>query len=259
MLRSPYATLPFSPPPPTDTPLPRDCREIYDGGQRRSGVYLIDPGCPAIGPFNISCDMDTNGGPWMVIQRRMDGSVIFSYKSWVEYAAGFGHLDTEHWLGLDKTHCLTTRRPTASLRVDMSDFDGNITHASYEFFNVDKPSNLYRLSVGGYSGTAGDSLSYHNRMAFSTHDQDNDEEDTSNCAANLSVWAGGSGYAGGWWYKECNNMEGAGLNGAYAEVTWNRYFSITWNVLYWYKFRGWYPLKYAEMKIKWNTIPQLSH
>ena len=187
----------------------------------------------------------------MVIQRRIDGSVNFR-RTWAEYAAGFGNVEDEHWLGLNKTHCLTTRRPTASLRVDMSDFDGNTKYALYYFFNVDKPSNMYRLSVGGYSGTTGDSLSYHNRMAFTTLDEDNDESTTGNCARSSTGWRGGSGYPGGWWYKECNNREGAGLNGAYAGVSWDRYFSITWNVLYWYKFRGYYPLKFAEMKVKWN-------
>ena len=186
----------------------------------------------------------------MVIQRRMDGSVNFR-RTWAEYADGFGHLEAEHWLGLNKTHCLTTRRPTASLRVDMSDFDGQTKYALYQFFNVDKPSNLYRLSVVGYNGTAGDSLSYHNRMAFTTIDEDNDEY-TWNCADSSTNWPGGRGPAGGWWYKLCNNKEGAGLNGAYAGVSWQSYISISWNVPYWYKFRGYYPLKFAEMKVKWN-------
>ena len=247
-----HIATPLSPPPPPsiDTPLPRDCSEVFDQGQRRSGVYLIDPGCPSLGPFNISCDMDTVGGPWMVIQRRMDGSVSF-FRTRAGYAAGFGHLGAEHWLGLNKMHCLTTRRPTASLRLDMSDFDGNMTHTLYHFFNVDKPSNKYRLSVGGYTGTAGDSLSYHNRMAFTTYDQDNDK-DTLNCANRAVYWAEGNGVAGGWWYKECNNREGAGLNGAYAGVSEDAYSSIHWIVLYWYKFGGWKPLKFADMKIKWN-------
>ena len=173
-------------------------------------------------------------------------------RTWVEYADGFGHLDAEHWLGLNKTHCLTTRRPTASLRVDMSDFDGQTKYALYQFFTVDKPSNMYRLSVGGYSGTAGDSLSYHNRMAFTTLDEDNDEDDTWNCANRISYWSGGSGFSGGWWYKVCNNWEGAGLNGAYAGVSWSSYSGINYDVLYWYKFRRWNPLKFTEMKIKWN-------
>ena len=246
----PFILQQLSSSPHTASPLPRDCKEVYTRGERRSGVYLIDPGCPALGAFNISCDMNTVEGPWMMIQRRMDGSVNF-HRRWTEYAAGFGYLEAEHWLGLNKTHCLTTRSLTASLRVDMSDFDGNTTYALYKFFNVGKSSNKYRLSVAGYSGTAGDSLSYHNRMAFTTVDQDNDE-DKHNCARGSSYWPGGKGRPGGWWYKECNNTKGAGLNGAYAGVSWDRYNSISQDVLYWYRFRGWYPLKFAEMKIKWS-------
>ena len=187
----------------------------------------------------------------MVIQRRSDGLVNFR-RNWADYDAGFGYLAAEHWLGLNKMHCLTTQRPTASLRVDMSDFDGNTKHALYRFFNVDKPSNKYRLSVGGYTGTAGDSLNYHNRMAFTTYDQDNDEDTNSNCASWSVSWAGGRGPSGGWWYKECDYREGANLNGAHAGVSSGIYHSITWTVLHWYKFRLHYPLKFAEMKIKWN-------
>ena len=236
--------------PHTASPLPRDCREVYTRGQRRSGVYLIDPGCPAIGPFNISCDMDTVGGPWMVIQRRMDGSVSFDHR-WTEYAAGFGYLEAEHWLGLNKTHCLTTRRLTASLRVDMSDFDGNTTYALYKFFSVDKPSNKYRLSVAGYSGTAGDSLSYHNRIAFSTWDQDNDK-DRYNCAGTSLRWQGSLAFAGGWWHKKCDSREGSALNSGYTGLVWDGYISGSRHILHWYRFRGYYPLKFAEMKVKWN-------
>ena len=187
----------------------------------------------------------------MVIQRRMDGSVNFR-RRWADYAYGFGHLDAEHWLGLNKTHCLTTRRPTASLRVDMSDFDGNTKYALYQFFNVDKPSNLYHLSVGGYNGTAGDSLSYYNRMAFTTLDEDNDEDETTNCVGSIWSWCGGNGGAGGWWYKECPNNKHADLNAAYAGVSCKIYQSLSWGVLHWYKFRRWYPLKFADMKVKWN-------
>ena len=234
-------------------PLPRDCSEVYDRGQRRSGVYTIDPGCSGIGPFNISCDMDTDSGPWMVIQRRMDGSVDFGHRLWAEYADGFGHLEAEHWLGLNKTHCLTTRRPTASLRVDMSDFDGNTKYALYYFFNVESSTNKYSMSVRGYSGTAGDSLSYYNRMAFTTRDKDYDENTGRNCASTAFVWRGGVNiFVGGWWYKMCGVAGGAGLNGAYAGVLVGRYSSLSWGTLHWHTFRGFHPLKFAEMKVKWN-------
>ena len=43
-------------------PLPSDCREAYNLGCYRSGVYTIDPGCGD--PFSVWCDMNNGGaGP----------------------------------------------------------------------------------------------------------------------------------------------------------------------------------------------------
>jgi hypothetical protein len=44
---------------------------------------------------------------------------------------------------------------------------------------------------------AGDSLAYHNGMAFSTKDEDNDVEKATHCAQR---------YQGGWWYKSCHQV-----------------------------------------------------
>ena len=46
-------------------------------------------------------------------------------------------------------------------RVDLEDFDGNVTFAEYSTFKVADSSDKYRLSIGGYSGTAGDSMADH--------------------------------------------------------------------------------------------------
>ena len=46
------------------------------------------------------------------------------------------------------------------LRVDMEDFDGNIKYAEYKTFQVADEADKYRILIGGYSGTAGDSLTY---------------------------------------------------------------------------------------------------
>ena len=44
------------------------------------------------------------------------------------------------------------------LRVDLEDFDGNITYAEYTTFQVADEADKYRITIGGYSGTAGDSM-----------------------------------------------------------------------------------------------------
>ena len=60
------------------------------------------------------------------------------------------------------------------LRIDMKAFDGDTAYAVYDTFSVGDASSNYELTIGTYSGTAGDSLSYHNNMTFSTKDRDND-------------------------------------------------------------------------------------
>ena len=66
---------------------------------------------------------------------------------------------TELWLGNDNLHRLTFSEDVM-LRVDMEDFDGNIKYAEYTTFQVADEADKYRILIEGYSGTAGDSLTY---------------------------------------------------------------------------------------------------
>ena len=173
--------------------------------------------------------MHTDGGGWTVFQRRQNGSEDF-YRGWNDCKAGFGQLTAEFWLGNDKIHRLTASRPS-SLRVELEDWNGVKAYAKYGTFNITDEQAQYRLEVGSYSGTAGDSLTYQNNMAFTTKDRDNDR-DGGNCAVQ---------FTGAWWYKHCYRSN---LNGQYLGNK-NDARGATWA-----DFRGSLSLKFTEMKLR---------
>ena len=132
--------------------------------------------------------METDGGGWTVFQRRKDGSVDF-YRNWTDYEEGFGDLNGEFWLGLSKIHCLTQDGTDYTLRVDLKDFENETRYVKYSTFNIGNSTTDYTITVGGYCGDAGDSMTSSgygnvNGMKFSTKDRDNDIhlDPTSNCA-----------------------------------------------------------------------------
>ncbi|XP_019857924.1 PREDICTED: microfibril-associated glycoprotein 4-like [Amphimedon queenslandica] len=210
----------------------RDCNSLFEDGISTSGVYTVNPDGGT--PFKVYCDMETDGGGWTVFQRRQDGSVDF-YRNWTDYENGFGDLTGEFWLGLSKVHRLT-KEGSNTLRVDLGDFEGNTSYANYSTFNVSDGSTEYILTVGGYSGTAGDSLTYHNGSRFSTRDNDNDVW-YSNCAQK---------YTGAWWYNSCHYSN---LNGHYFNTSIINAKGIAWR--HW---KGSYTtLKFTEMKTHRNN------
>ena len=113
-------------------------------------MYIIKPDdLPA---FDVFCDQTTEGGGWTVFQKRLDGSVKF-YLKWADYKSGFGDLNGEFWLGLDKIHRLTLDN-NSMLRVDLEDFEGETRYAEYNLFGVTSEKDKYRLILGDYSGNA---------------------------------------------------------------------------------------------------------
>ena len=171
----------------------------------------------------------------MVIQRRMDGYENFN-RNWADYVAGFGQLRGEHWLGLEKIHCLTTRSPRSELRVDLADFQGNYKYAQYSFFSVRNSRTNYVLNIAGYTGTAGDSLGPHNDTQFSAKDRDNDQRSI-NCAI---------AHNGAWWFRMVYCYD-SNLNGLY-RIGLRRWQGVVWN-----GFHKGISLKYAQMKLRFRN------
>lgn len=156
----------------------------------------------------VLCDVQTDGGGWIVIQRRSKGDVDFK-KSWNEYREGFGDFTGDFWLGLDAIHKLTSEF-SYQLRIDMRTTESEQLYAQFNQFKVAGEDKSYFLTVGDYEGTSGDrdpyGMKYHNNLPFTTFDRDNDGMPGNNCAEMLK---------GGWWYKSCTAVN---INGPWRDA-----------------------------------------
>ncbi|KAL7740794.1 hypothetical protein ACLKA6_013646 [Drosophila palustris] len=184
--------------------------------------------------FKVACDAETWDGGWTIILRRMDGSVNFT-RNWAEYQKGFGNLDGEYFLGLDKIHAMTAER-RQELMVYLEDFEGDERYETYDEFAIGDEAQQYKLhTLGKADGTAGDSLSDHRGMKFTTFDRDNGDGEGKNCAI-LGT--------GAWWYNDESYCQYSQLTGTYKDNDLDK--GVTWDT-----FRGSeYSLKTAIMMIR---------
>ncbi|XP_026882831.2 angiopoietin-1 [Electrophorus electricus] len=210
----------------------RDCADLYETGFRKNGVYTIN-----ISPQEtkkVYCNMESAGGGWTVIQHREDGSIDFQ-RTWKEYKMGFGSVSAEHWLGNEFVYMLTSQRQ-CTLRVELTDWDGQQAFSQYDRFHINSEKNNYRLSLKSHSGTAGrqSSLVIHG-ADFSTKDMDND-----NCMCKCALML-----TGGWWFDACGPSN---LNGMY--YTQGQHVG-KFNGIKWHYFKGpSYSLRATSMMIR---------
>uniref|UniRef100_A0A6Q2YN45 Tenascin N n=1 Tax=Esox lucius TaxID=8010 RepID=A0A6Q2YN45_ESOLU len=210
-------------------PFPMDCSQIMKNGNRASGIYTIYVNNDRTKPMEVFCDMDTDGGGWLVLQRRNNGQMDFM-KRWRPYLSGFGNMTDEFWLGLENIYQLTNTPTQYELRVDLG-LGSEKAYAVYDNFRIAPVKQKFKLTIGNYRGTAGDAMTYHQGRPFSTIDNDNDIA-LGNCALT---------HRGAWWYKNCHL---ANLNGKFGD---NRH-SMGVN---WEPWKGHLmSLDFTEMKIR---------
>ncbi|KAM9594728.1 tenascin isoform 1-T2 [Morphnus guianensis] len=216
-------------------PYPKDCSQALLNGETTSGLYTVYLNGDKAQPLQVFCDMSEDGGGWIVFLRRQNGKEDF-YKNWKTYVAGFGDLKDEFWIGLENLHKITSQGQY-ELRVDLRD-KGETAYAVYDRFSVGDAKSRYRLRVDGYSGTAGDSMTYHNGRSFSTFDKDNDSAIT-NCALS---------YKGAFWYKNCHRVN---LMGRYGDNSHSQGVN-------WFHWKGHeYSIQFAEMKLRPSSFRNL--
>jgi len=149
---------------------------------------------------------------WIIIHQHLGYTFDWNL-TWADYKVGFGSIDADFWLGLERIHLLTICQPHR-LRVEVQQRRSNLWFsAEYWSFRIgDELNDKYRLEVDGYSGNAGDALMYegdregngkfgwylHNGKKFSTFDNNNDDRPNISARGNCAVTRGG-----GWWFVRC--------------------------------------------------------
>ncbi|KFM82852.1 Techylectin-5A, partial [Stegodyphus mimosarum] len=216
---------------------PMDCAEIMEMyNSTRSGAFHIYPRSRVSkGLMQVYCDMEDDGGGWTVLQRRgdFDSAEDYFFRDWLNYKNGFGDLQKDFWIGNDAIFALTNQRLNL-VKFVLTDWESNTTYATYDKFWIDDEEHNYTLHAQGYRGTAGDSFSKKNGMAFTTKDRDNDNY-PKNCAVACK---------GAWWYTGCH---ASNLNGYYLKGPHETHA----DGVNWRDFRGYkYSLKDTIIKIR---------
>ncbi|CAL4248422.1 unnamed protein product, partial [Meganyctiphanes norvegica] len=178
----------------------RNCKELQDLGMSEDGPNIIYPlpNHPET-PVMVFCDQTTQGGGWTAILRRDDSfeELTDFDRTFEEYAAGFGDVNNDFYIGNEVIHALTDTIQS-ELWVTIEDIDGVTGYAHYQYFHVAAREEYqlppYTMSIVLHEGSIGDALGYQNGMGFSAMDQDNDIDIVGECAVR---------YGGGWWFRSC--------------------------------------------------------
>ena len=194
--------------------------KCYRVSTAKDGPHTIYPSTAALPKLEVLCDQTVDGGGWVVLMRRLDGTVNFTSRTWASYKNGFGQHgeNTELWLGNEYVHQLTydhINKPS-EIRMEAYAFDGTICTMTANNFHLENESESYTLRLGKIKSSrtcppANTHLRKHINNPFQTNDR------------RLGNNFGFTHYQGGWWY---NNDKTRYLNCQYMHFT-GRYHSTS--------------------------------
>ena len=155
------------------SPIYADCKDAYAKGERRSGVYKINPDGGT--PFEVYCKMTndtitgTPPGTTLVLHRK-DGSVNFNVDA-NSYRSLLGELKGEFFLGGDNLARLTNAAKELTVIVYPFEPDNTVGWAHYTNFKIASWSDRFRMTATGlYNSNVGDIMSSLNGDQLRTHD-----------------------------------------------------------------------------------------
>lgn len=119
----------------------KDCLEFLQNGFKKNGIYRLKG--LGLQILLVYCDQSTQGGQWMVFQRRQDGSVDFNRK-WDDYKIGFGNLEGEFWFGNHYIHDLikSSFAPKKSQLLINMKMKGNMSNTTHLKLLMRQPDTL---------------------------------------------------------------------------------------------------------------------
>ena len=201
---------------------PTDCYDLkcYMVSTGKDGPHTIYPGTAALSNVTVSCDQTTDGGGWLIYQRRLDGAVDFA-RNWSDYKIGFGIIgdDTkEMWMGNEKLFQIQQAYGSIELefRIEATAFNGDSCWAICYPFEIRPENESYSITwntVKASHRAMVAHINYHKEVEFSALDRQ-----SPNCSTRCFPF-----FTGAWWFKTCAYFY---LNGKYTNIQTSWFSSI---------------------------------
>ena len=208
----------------------KDCYDLkcYGMSKAKDGPHTIYPDTPQLPSLQVSCDQETDGGGWIMYQRRVDGTVSFT-DSWEKYKYGFGdHGDnaTELWLGNEHVYQVLQSYGSTEweLRIEADAYNGMGCWVVASNFRMNNEALRYTVDWDNVSASIvglGADWNYHKLIPFNTLDNMEGDADRKWCVVK---------HKGGWWYGYRPSYDfctAIFLNGEYEKQPVESYMSIS--------------------------------